>query len=61
MITNYANPADNKTDRVSLTFNDAKAVAVYRLAEKRVLLLNEDGTFNITLQPGEGIFVVPLK
>lgn len=61
MVTNYANPADNKTDRVSLTFNDAEAVAVYRLAEKRVLLLDENGTLNITLQPGEGIFVIPLK
>ena len=60
MITNYANPTAEKKDKVEITFNDAKAVAVYRLTEKRIIKLDRN-KFEMTLLPGEGIFVIPLN
>ena len=61
MVTNYADPVKNKSSRTSIAFNDAEAVAVYRLGEKRIIELGENKTLYITLLPGEGMFVIPLK
>lgn len=60
MITNYANPDSDKESRTQITFKNAKAAAVYRRGEKRIISLGKDGKFDMTLLPGEGIFVIPL-
>ncbi|MGN1053155.1 MAG: hypothetical protein ACI4SH_07200 [Candidatus Scatosoma sp.] len=60
MITNYANPVLQKESRTVLSFKNAEAVAVYRRGQKRIVKLGKDGTYDTTLLPGEGMFVVPL-
>lgn len=60
MITNYANPGDLLESRTAVNFKDAYAAAVYRRGEKRIVKLGKDGLLDLTLLPGEGVFVVPL-
>ncbi|MGN1061780.1 MAG: hypothetical protein ACI4RO_01505, partial [Candidatus Scatosoma sp.] len=60
MITNYANPVLEKESRTVISFRNAEAAAVYRRGQKRIIKLGKDGTLDMTLLPGEGMFVVPL-
>ena len=59
MITNFTDPKDDRTDTVSLTFNNAKYAAVYHKGETTVYTL-VNGGFTVTLASGDGVFVVPL-
>ena len=61
MIVNYTDPYFNLDNEVTVTFKDAKALLMYRLGQKVVVPLNEDGSYTFKLYPGEGRFVIPLK
>lgn len=61
MIVNYTDPYFNLDNEVTVTFKDAKALLMYRLGQKVVVPLNDDGSYTFKLYPGEGRFVIPLK
>ena len=60
IVTNYSDPAAGLIDEVSLTFRDANRALVYRNGERTVYVL-QDGVLDLTLEAGEGIFVIPVK
>lgn len=59
MVVNYSDPATDKIDKVTLKFNDANALLMYRYGKKMVVPLSEDGEYEFILEPGEGRFVIP--
>ncbi len=61
MFVNSNDPDVDKNDQVTVQFNDARALLMYRLGQKIVVPLNKDGTYTFNLYPGEGRFVIPLK
>lgn len=61
MIVNFTDPYFDKDDEVTVKFNDAKALLMYRLGKKEIVELGKDGTYTFKLYPGEGRFVIPLK
>ena len=61
MIVNSADPSTDKDDEVTLKFNGAKSLLMYRLGQKIVVPLSKDGTYTFKLYPGEGRFVIPLS
>ena len=61
MIVNSSDPSKDKDDEVTVKFNDARALLMYRLGQKIVVELPEDGSYTFNLYPGEGRFVIPLK
>ena len=60
MIVNYSDPYFDKIDDVTVTFNNAAALLMYRYGQKIVVPLNADGSYTFKLEPGEGRFVIPL-
>lgn len=60
MIVNYSDPAKGEMDDVTVTFNDARALLMYRYGQKIVVPI-ADGQYTFKLEPGEGRFVIPLK
>ena len=61
MLVNYTDPYYNLSNRVTIQFNDAKALLMYRFGEEYLVPLNADGTYTFELYPGEGRFIIPLK
>lgn len=59
MIVNYSDPAKGQNDDVTITFNDARALLMYRYGQKIVVPI-ENGQYTFKLEPGEGRFVIPL-
>ena len=57
MVTNYSETTDNITSTVSLTFNGANKIAVYLNGQRNVY--DVSGTYQLTLAPGEGAFILP--
>ncbi len=61
MLVNYTDPYYDLDNQVTVKFNDAKALLMYRFGEEHVVALNKDGTYTFDLYPGEGRFIIPLK
>ena len=61
MLVNAADPSADKDDEVTLKFNGAKSLLMYRLGQKIVVPLSKEGTYTFKLYPGEGRFVIPLS
>ncbi len=58
MLVNATDPADNITETISVTFNNANHAKVFvNGVESTVELVN--GVYEATLTPGQGIFVIP--
>ena len=61
MLMNFTDPYQNTSDEVSLHFNEAKALLMYRFGQKMVVELDSSGDYTFSLAPGEGRFIVPLN
>lgn len=61
MLLNFTDPYQNSDDEVTLHFNDAKALLMYRFGQKMVVELDKNGDYTFLLAPGEGRFIVPLR
>ena len=61
MLVNYTDPFFDLDDRVTIQFNDAKGLLMYRFGQEYIVPLNADGTYTFELYPGEGRFIIPLK
>ena len=61
MLVNYTDPYFDLDNKVTVKFNDAKALLMYRFGEKVIVPLNSDGSYTFVLYPGEGRFIIPLK
>ena len=59
MFVNYSDPYFDKTDKVTVKFNNARAALMYRRGQKMVVPLNK-GEYTFKLTPGEGRFIIPL-
>ncbi len=60
IVTNFTDPIYQLKDTVSFSFQDANRAMVYRRGERKIYEV-KDNQLEITLSPGEGIFVIPLK
>ncbi|MBR2337443.1 MAG: hypothetical protein IKA61_05830 [Clostridia bacterium] len=61
MLVNFTDPYFQKDNQVTVKFNDARALLMYRLGQRIIVPLNTDGTYTFNLYSGEGRFVIPLK
>lgn len=61
MFVNVTDPSQELENEVTVKFEKARALLMYRLGEKEIVELDSDGTYTFLLQPGEGRFVIPLK
>lgn len=61
MIVNMTDPYFKLDDTVTVKFNDAKGLLMYRNGQAVVVPLKADGSYTFQLYPGEGRFVIPLK
>ncbi len=59
MLCNYDEPKLERKNKVTVTMQDADGVLYYRNGEPTTALL-EKGKFEIELNAGEGVFVIPL-
>ncbi len=60
MLVNYTEPSKGLFNVVDLEFNDAKGVLMYR--DGIEMVLKTDGNkISVPLEPGEGVFVIPLS
>ena len=60
MIVGYDDPYNKNTTEVSLTFEGAEGLIIYRNGERELSDTLTNGNFNITLNAGEGVFVIPV-
>ncbi len=60
MLSNVTDPADNLTSNVTIGFNDADAVVVYKKGRTLIYGL-KNGKTTISLGSGEGAFIIPVK
>ena len=58
IIVNVLDPIKTKESTVTVKFQHATKVIAYIGGKKQIVSLN-DGTYTATVQPGEGIFVIP--
>lgn len=59
MLVNYDEPSKARKNDVSMTFEDADGVLVYKNGEPKVIgLANHE--YSLTLEAGEGVFIIPL-
>ncbi len=58
MVVNYTDPALDKSNKVTITFKDAKKAIVYEKGFKKVIDLKR-GKLTLNLESGEGRFVIP--
>ena len=61
MLVNYTDPFYDLDNRVTIKFNDAKGLLMYRFGEEYIVPLSADGSYTFELYPGEGRFIIPLK
>lgn len=59
LLVNFSDPLYDCTDTVNLQFRGANRAVVYIKGEQQIVDLT-DGTYNVTLQPGEAQFIIPL-
>lgn len=60
MFVNFTDPAERKSNKISVRFREADKAVEYAGGEARTVDLT-DGVYERELQPGEGIFVIPVK
>ena len=60
MLVNFADPLYNRENTVELKFNGATRAIVYIKGQPQNVDLVE-GTYTVTLEPGEGQFIIPLS
>ena len=60
MMVGYDDPYNKNTTEVSLNFEGAEGLIIYRNGERELSNTLTDGNFNITLNAGEGVFVIPV-
>lgn len=58
MLVNATDPSANVTETISVTFNGADHAKVYVNGVESIVELN-NGTYETTLTPGQGVFVIP--
>lgn len=61
MLVNYVDPYQQKSNKVNLHFNNAKALLMYRYGQKMIVTLPFTGNYTVDLGPGEGRFIIPIK
>lgn len=61
MFVNATDPSLGLESEVTVKFENAKALLMYRYGEEKVVELGSDGVYTLKLEPGEGRFVIPLK
>ena len=52
---------ENKIDEVTLKFNNAKGLLMYRFGQKMLVRLPSNGEYKFKLYPGEGRYLIPIK
>ncbi len=60
IVVNFADTMKNLTAKASLSFHGCTKAQVYRGGQKSICELS-GGKLNVTLKPGEGIFVIPYQ
>ena len=60
MLVNYEEPSIKHTNKVTMKFENADGVLLYRNGDPTTIGL-KDKTFTIDLEAGEGVFIVPLN
>ena len=64
-VVNYTHPSYGLTDKLSLNFSDARGVLAYVNGKEERITRGDtrfkNGVFTAELQPGEGMFIVPVK
>ena len=60
MLVNFADPAYDRENTVTITFRGATCAMIYIDGEPQMVDL-VDGTYTVTLEPGEGQFIIPLN
>ena len=58
MLVNATDPSANITETISVTFHNADHAKVYINGVESIVELN-NGVYEVTLTPGQGIFVIP--
>ena len=61
MLMNFTDPYENKIDEVTLKFNNAKGLLMYRFGQKMLVRLPSNGEYKFKLYPGEGRYLIPIK
>lgn len=62
MLTNAANPYDEKTCTVTLNFDkEYRGAQIFEKGVPRIVTLGKNGETTVSLEPGEGKFIIPLK
>ena len=61
MLVNYTDPYFKFNNKVTLHFNNAKGLLMYRLGQKMVVDLPSSGNYTFDLYPGEGRFIIPIN
>ena len=59
LLTNYDEPTLQRNNKVTVTFEKAQGALYYRDGEPTTVLL-DNGKFEVELESGEGVFVIPL-
>ena len=59
MLVNYEEPSIKHNNKVTMTFDKADGVLYYKDGDPVVAGL-KNKTFTIDLEPGEGVFIIPL-
>ena len=59
-VFNGEDPADEFSTEISIEFNGYKYVAVYKNGDVKYYSLNS-GKYYAELNPGDGLFIVPIK
>ncbi|GHU98066.1 hypothetical protein FACS1894211_01210 [Clostridia bacterium] len=60
LVQNFADATYKKDDAVSITFNNADKAILYRKGQPETVALT-NGVCNLTLEPGEGAFIIPIQ
>ena len=61
MLVNYTDPYKGLNNKVTLHFNNAKGLLMWRMGQKMIVNLPKSGDYTFDLYPGEGRFIIPLN
>ena len=61
MLVNFNDPYMKLNNKVTLHFNNARGLLMYRLGQRMIVDLPASGNYTINLYPGEGRFIIPIK
>ena len=60
MMVGFDDPYNKNETEVSMTFDGAEGLIIYRNGQRTLSEDLTDGNFNVTLSAGEGVFVIPV-